>query len=320
MHLHWVAGLLDHRAFFAALGANRPLVWTLHDMGPFTGGCHYAGECERFTRRCGRCPQLGSSSERDLSRRIWERKAEALAGLESRHVRVVSPSHWLAEEARRSALLGRFDVEVVPHGLDPAAVRPRDRSAARAALGIEADAAVVMFAAVGVHVPRKGMRELATALRSLRDLSGLQLLVVGGGAPPELANLPVRELGYVGDMQRMVEAYSAADVFAMPSLSEAFGLTALEAQACACPVVGFDTGGIGDIVCSGSTGELVPRADIGALTDALRAVLEDPRRARAMGRAGRERVQASFTLAQQASAYRAVYDALSPGSGHGGHG
>jgi glycosyltransferase involved in cell wall biosynthesis len=318
VHLHWVADLVDHRSFFPALGRDRPLVWTLHDMGPFTGGCHYSGDCERFSDRCGCCPLLGSRRERDLSRRIWLRKRDALAGLDPRRVRIVAPGRWLAEEARRSRLMGRFEVEVIPHGIDPVRFRPRGRGDARRALGIDPAARVVMFAAVGVNVPRKGMDELVAALRTLGDLEGLLLMVVGG-CVPRLQGLPVRELGYVDDPAVLIDAYSAADVFAMPSLAEAFGLTCLEAQACGCPVAGFDVGGVQDIVAPDRTGLLVPRGDTRALAGAVRRLLRQPELARSMGTAARQRVSSAFTLAGQAGAYRAVYDALSFGSaGHDG--
>ena len=61
-HLHWVAGFLDYSTFFGAFPRDKPLVWTLHDMNQFTGGCHYTAGCDKFTLACGACPALGSKA------------------------------------------------------------------------------------------------------------------------------------------------------------------------------------------------------------------------------------------------------------------
>src|ERR1700693_1012983 len=74
LNLHWIAGLFDYSDLFAQLPAGVPVVRTLHDMNPFTGGCHFDGLCGKYRERCGACPQLGSSKLRDLSTEIWNRK------------------------------------------------------------------------------------------------------------------------------------------------------------------------------------------------------------------------------------------------------
>ena len=74
INLHWTAGFVDQPALFRRPPANTPVVITMHDMNPFTGGCHYDMGCGRFTGKCGQCPQLGSTSDGDFSRRIWNRK------------------------------------------------------------------------------------------------------------------------------------------------------------------------------------------------------------------------------------------------------
>jgi len=92
IHLHWInAGFLSIGSLSAF---EKPIVWTMHDMWPITGGCHYAGRCRRFESNCGRCPALGSSRSRDLSRLIWDKKSAVFDGLD---LTVVTPSTWLAE-------------------------------------------------------------------------------------------------------------------------------------------------------------------------------------------------------------------------------
>ena len=112
----WLAS--DYRTFFCRVPHHVPLVWTLHDINPFTGGCHYTAGCERFTGACGACPALGSTDSGDLSAAIFRRKRRAFARLNPESVRIVTPSAWLCREASRSALFGKFDISTIPYGLD----------------------------------------------------------------------------------------------------------------------------------------------------------------------------------------------------------
>src|SRR6267378_5686074 len=181
IHLHWVVQFLDYSSFFASLPEGRQLVWTLHDMAPLAGGCHWTYGCERFTEQCGACPQLGSSSESDVTRAIWVRKRGSLERLHSRQMHVVTPSRWLASEAKRSSLLSRFPCSVIPYGLDTDVFAPRDRFAARSSLGIAPDAKVILFAADGINVRRKGLHLLLDALRGLQSKGQVVLLSIGPG-------------------------------------------------------------------------------------------------------------------------------------------
>ena len=104
INLHWIPGLVDYGTFFARVPHSTPVVWTLHDMNPLTGGCHYDLGCGRHIDHCGACPQLGSNDERDLSHQIWKRKQTIFAQVRSSRLRIVTPSRWLAEEVTRSPI------------------------------------------------------------------------------------------------------------------------------------------------------------------------------------------------------------------------
>ena len=187
INLHWIAEFIDYQSFFKSLTANTPVVWTLHDMNPFTGGCHYTGPCRRFEEKCGACPQLGSSSKKDLSRSIWNDKQEAFSYLDSMPLHIVTPSRWLSEQAKASALFGQFPSSVIPNGLDTEVFQPRDTSEFRNALGIPADASIVGFVADSTTNIRKGFHYLKVVLESLDD-KNIYLLSVGGITPRNSAN------------------------------------------------------------------------------------------------------------------------------------
>jgi len=139
-NLHWVSGLIDYRQFFSVLPQNKALVWTVHDMNPFTGGCHYSMGCDHFHERCGACPQLGSDMPFDLTAQIHARKTDAFAKLSPETTRIVSPSRWIMKEARASRLFKRFDVEYIPYGIETNIFRPYASSTARQVLRLPQDA------------------------------------------------------------------------------------------------------------------------------------------------------------------------------------
>jgi glycosyltransferase involved in cell wall biosynthesis len=279
-------------------------------MNAFTGGCHYDHGCGRFTERCGRCPQLGSSDDNDLSRSVWERKKAAFADVDRSTLVLVGDSYWLAHEARRSALLGRFRVETIHYGLDTVLFAPRDQQCSRSVLNVPQDAKVLLFAAHGLNNRRKGLSLLAEALSDWDGAAGLFLLSLGRGSPAIEVQVPHRHLGYINDDRLLSFAYSAADVFAIPSLQEAFGQTALEAMACGTPVVGFDVGGIPDMVQEGVTGLLAPVGHVAALRDAIAELLERPESRARMSLNCRRIAVEHHALAVQARRYVELYQSL----------
>ena len=309
INLHWVAGLVDHETFFAGVPKNIPLVWRLADMGAMTGGCHYDGGCGKFTAQCGACPVLGSTIENDLSQQIWQRKHHALAHIDSSRMHLVGTSRWIAAEARRSSLLGRFASTIIPNGLDTDDFAPRDKGFARDTLGIPRDKKVVLFVADSSAIKRKGFDQLAEALRLLRDRSDLFLLSVGG-RDSNGVELPQLHLGRISNDRMLSIIYSAADVFVIPSLQESFGQTVTESLACGTPVVGFNTGGIPDMVRPGITGYLAKVGDSIELAAAIGKVIENPEAYKKMSQQCRQIAVTEYSLEVQARNYLNFYQGL----------
>jgi glycosyltransferase involved in cell wall biosynthesis len=308
INLHWILDGFLSIEQVARLG--RPLVWTMHDMWPFTGGCAYSLGCERHTGRCGSCPVLGSDRERDLSRAVWRRKERAWRGLD---ITGVAPSRWLADQARRSALFRDRRVEVIPTGIDTTVFKPMERSAARRLLNLPPDRTLVMF---GAHddTPRKGMTHLVEGLRRLAGPSGageLGALVIG---PPSMTagldvGVPVHGLGRIGDPYAMAAVYSAADVVAIPSVWENLPLVGLEALACGTPIVAFraDTG-IVDIVDHEETGYLARAFDAEDLSRGIDWVTADGERHARLSRAARAKAERDYTLEGTARRYADLFE------------
>ena len=310
LNLHWLAGLIDYRDFFQRVPVGLPIVWTLHDMNSFTGGCHYAGACRKFLDSCGCCPQLNSSSSRDFSRAVSRRKRTAYAGLDSDNFVVVTPSRWLASEARESGLMRKFDINVIPYGLDTQSFRPRDRAIARDLLNVPPEARVLLFIAQHVGVGYKGLSTLVEAIGRLKGIPNLFLLILGNGQFPLQSTVSHVSLGFVKEQRLVSLAYSAADLFVLPTLRDNFPNTALESMACGLPIVGFETGGVPEIVRDGTTGLLVRPGDTEALVRALDDLLNDSGRRQQMASNSRQIAVEEYALEVQARRYASLYASL----------
>ncbi|MBF9059794.1 glycosyltransferase [Rhodobacterales bacterium HKCCSP123] len=308
INLHWVANFLDYRSFFSGLSHGQPLVWTLHDMAPMTGGCHYATSCARFTENCGACPIMGATRERDLTRRIHEGKAKALGLLAQDTTRIVAPSKWMATEARRSSLLGRFEVDVIPNGLDVDTFTPRDRSLAREVLGLPQDGHVILFGADNLSDPRKGMDLLLAALDGLDPSLSVTLASMGhGGAKGPTGSVA---LGRFDNPRLMSFVYSAADLFVLPTRADNLPNVLVEAMACGTPCVSFRVGGVPDVVRHGQTGLLAEPEDMGSLRQCIVTLLQDEEMRGRMSRACREIAVEEYSDTPVARRYVALYEEL----------
>jgi glycosyltransferase involved in cell wall biosynthesis len=215
-------------------------------------------------------------------------------------------------------------IEIVPCGFDADEFHPVARNEARAALGWPQHRFIVLQ--LGRIVQRKGIDNVIRGVGMLKTQHGLdaQLYVVGGNsdapneiATPEIARLRgiARHAGveqattFVGrrGREQLHQFYSAADVFVTTPWYEPFGITPVEAMACATPVIGADVGGIRHTVKEGETGWLVPPRDPAALATRLAALQRDPALARRMGEAGLARARTEFTWNGVAAALKAVY-------------
>lgn len=310
INLHWIC---DGYVPISLLGQlKQPLVWTLHDMWPFTGGCHYSQECNRFMDACGACPHLGSSKERDLSRRIWQKKQRAWKNL---NLTVVALCQWMADLSQKSSLFRDVPVEIIPNGIDIQAYRPLDKMAARRFLGLPEDKQLVLFGALkATGDARKGFHLLKPALQQLARLDSTQdteLVIFGSSTPdnPPDFGRPAHYLGSFSDDISLAMIYSAADVFVAPSVQENLANTVVEALACGTPCVAFDIGGMPDMIDSETNGYLARPYETEDLAKGIAWVLQH-NRDRILDINARSTAEKKFSLETQARAYSRLYDKI----------
>jgi glycosyltransferase involved in cell wall biosynthesis len=274
VNLHWTN--FAFRSIESLAQFRQPIVWTLHDMWAFTGGCHYASECDRYQKSCRSCPQLGSDFDWDLSRWVWQRKAKTWKSLD---LTIVTPSRWLADCARSSSLFSDVPIECIPYGIDLQIYQPIDRAIARSLLQLPQERLLILVGAYGGTADRrKGFQLLQPALERLANQWKEQadLVVFGSSAPEKPLDLGFR-VHYLGALQDDISlalVYAAANLFVAPSTQDNLPNTVIEAMACGIPCVAFKIGGMPDLIEHQWNGYLATPFEIDDLAKGISWILE----------------------------------------------
>lgn len=242
IHLHWINGGFVNIKHLAKI--KKPLVWTIRDMWPMTGGCH-AYECDNYITGCGFCKQLHSKKRIDLSRLVVRRKKKYIP----EHTTLVGISNWVRETTAHSYLFSGFDTRTIYNGIDTRIFKPISKSIARDILNIGSDKKVILCGACSLKDLHKGFDKFLEAINHL-DKSKYLLCFFGHMDDNLLSDKEFEYLnfGFLHDIVSMQLLYSSADVFVAPSIIDAFGKTLVESMACGTPVVCFDATGPRDIV------------------------------------------------------------------------
>lgn len=252
IHIHWMnQGFLSLKSVEKLIRLKKPVVWTMHDMWPCTGICHHARNCSHYTQDCGDCFFLKLSGKKDLSYRIFQKKLQV--GYEN--ICFVACSNWLKIKAEKSRLLKHSKLTVIPNPLDINLFSPVDKSEVRQKLGLSLNSYFLLFGAAKVRDVRKGFEYYFEALRLLNrempELNGkLKLIFMGesGLEMPHDIPYPAHFTGFLTDEKEIADWYNAASLFVLPSLEENLPNMIMESMACGTPVVGFDTGGIPEMI------------------------------------------------------------------------
>lgn len=310
VHLHWIPqGFVQIESLE---NPGYPVVWTLHDSWPFTGGCHLPGNCQKYMEECGACPVLGSTAPQDLSHRVWQRKHQNYS---VDRMTFIAPSHWMAARAKTSSLLRGCAVEVIPNGIDITQYAPGDRSAARDKLGLPRNRRLILFGAHhGFSDRNKGFDLLCAAIGGLPpDLRACSTLVLfGESGQTHLPSLDVEIVnrGEIGDEAIVAALYRAADLLVVSSREENLPNMVSEAMACGLPCVAFDVGGIADQILPRVTGCLAPALDTRALSAEIAWLLENAESRSALSQRAREHAMTNFSLDRVARQHLALYQRL----------
>ncbi|RVU01868.1 glycosyltransferase [Mucilaginibacter limnophilus] len=314
LHLHWTnSGFLSIKNLKELFALGKPIVWTLHDMWAFTGGCHYSGGCDHFLHQCGDCWMLRKPSVNDLSHKVWKRKSGFL--LQTENLTVVTCSNWLGGVARTSSLLGTKPIHTIPNPIDINAFSPKDKVSMREKWNINTNARVILFGAANINDRRKGITYLVDALNQLKQnylhTEKVEIAIFGKNKHFDVNTLPfkVYELGIINSQSDLAEIYSLADIFVSPSVEDNLPNMVMESLACGTPVTAFNTGGIPDMIDHLENGYLAEYKSAQDLAVGLHHVLFNSVMA-ALKENARQKVLKYFTPEIVAGQYIELYKSL----------
>lgn len=296
IHLHWInRSFLSMQSIKQLSSLGKPVVWTMHDMWPFTGGCHYNMGCNHFKANCGQCPILESKHNDDLSKSIWKRKE---AAYDQDVLSFITPSNWLKKEALQSSLLAKATIECIPNPLDTELFKPVAKQEARKKLGYSPDKKIILFGSANPLDTRKGLVYLIEALKIIEQqyaelAVSIELVIFGNTSSIQLEGLsfPVHFTGAVHNDEHLANIYSAADFFAIPSLQDNLPNTIAEAMSCGTPCLAFNIGGIPDLVVHLENGYLVQQISSEQYAEGIVELFKDPKRLTELSKNAREYAQ-----------------------------
>lgn len=304
IHLHWInQGMLSVNEIGKILASGKKIVWTMHDMWPFTGICHHAGTCSNFQTSCGNCFYLKNPSKNDFSHKLFNKKQAAYS---KGQITFVACSEWLKKLAMKSPLTNRHKVVSIPNPIDTEKYQPKNKLLAKKEFDLPTERKIILFAAAKASDKRKGIDDLIEASRLLQDKK-VTFLIAGTNAEAitEQLAVPFKNVGYIAP-DKMPEVYNAADVFVTPSLQENLPNTIMEAMACGTPCVGFHIGGIPEMIAHKTTGYVAEYKNAQDLADGIAWCLFEADEEMLSANA-REKVLSEYTNEKIATHYLSVY-------------
>ncbi|TKK70330.1 glycosyltransferase [Ilyomonas limi] len=267
IYVHWALnGFLNFRSLHQLARLQKPIVFFMHDMWTITGGCHYSFSCEKYKTACQQCQMFEGVKMIDLSAKQFKRKSSLYSSYDN--LFFISPSKWLYSCSKEAMLIKNKPLFHIPNILDNTLFKPINKQEAKKVFNIGSNEAVVAFGAVSVNNPYKGWAYLQKALAVLKlnnDIKkDISVLIFGSGYNQQIADaIPFKTyfLGFLKDEYSLALAYNAADVFVAPSLADNLPTTILESLSCGTAVVGFDVGGIPDMIRHKKNGYLAKYKD-----------------------------------------------------------
>jgi glycosyltransferase involved in cell wall biosynthesis len=318
IHLHWVAETLSSASLGGLTKLRKPVVWTLHDLRPLTGGCHFSAGCQQFLEGCGFCPQL----QTDFFQ-VTARSLSAMAGaVDGLKPHFVAPSSWMGEQVRASRIGRNHTLSVIPYGIDSALFCPGSRQEARRELGLPETEPLILLAGHSLIEKRKGfehaMRVLSLFRRKMQMISesgaqeGKPALLIAGKDAEDL-HLPgwtIHRAGLI-PAARMPLLYRAANVLLFTSTEDNLPNVILEAMSCGLPVVAHRVGGVPDLLGGDDPCGILFAPDMpeeGAW--GLSQLCSDSDLSKSLALGGVKKIQRGFTLTHQAQRHAGLYRSL----------
>lgn len=258
IHIHWISSGMMSIDDLRTLGEMRKkIVWTLHDMYPMTGGCHYTGDCIKYIAgKCENCPRIKSRSS--LANSHLAKMSEVVANLD---IKIVGCSTWISECARKSLVFKNKEVFTIPNTIDFDRYYRDPKS--------KQDKTVVFGAYLVNKDLRKGFDLFIELTKMVYVIDKTIKFKVFGNTSDVTEASNVEYLGMINDDDKMRKIYSEAAVSLSLSREENLSCTIMESLACGTPVIAFNIGGNADLICDSTMGVLIEPYNLNAYADAI---------------------------------------------------
>ena len=314
IHLHWInQGMLSLNDIHRIIDSGKPIVWTMHDMWPFTGICHYASECNKYISKCQNCPVLYKGNKKDLSYRTFLRKEKMLKGSQ---IKFVACSQWLESMAKKSHLLQNHFITNIPNAINTNLFKPRNKQQAREKLQLPLNQKLLLFGSMKITDKRKGIDYLVKACKILVQkkpdfCKSLGVVILGHQSElyQSLFPFPIHSMGYVNNEKDLVDIYNAVDLYVTPSLQDNLPNTIMEAMACGIPCVGFNVGGIPEMIDHLHNGYVAEYKSAEDFANGIHWALSEGEY-KALSEAARQKVISSYSENAVSKRYIEVYNRI----------
>lgn len=295
IHLHFTNfGFLSIQNIAQLCALGKPVVWTLHDMWAFTGGCHHSGTCENYQSKCGFCKEfMKYPAKNDLSNRLWEKKIKAF---KQKNLSAITCSQWLLMRAKKSSILQHHHLAAIPNTLDTEQIFvPKHKKDAKRTLGLSENIPLILFVAVRPNAPKKGFKQFIEAVQLLENKTSIQIGIIGNvvdKTPFEGLSQAITYFGHVDSPEKMANIYQASDAYVTTSLEENLPNTIMEAMACGTACVGFEVGGIPEMIDHQENGYVAKAFEVADFAEGMLVVLE---KSEVFGESARQKVLKNYT-------------------------
>lgn len=272
--IHWVNSVVSINGIENLLKTGKTVFWFMHDMFPLTGGCHYAFECNKYQDQCCKCPLITHQGIIDIATLQFNIKLKKWE--KYNNFRVITPSKWLGECAQKSKIFTNHPIYICRNLLNTNIFKPLDKHTAKEYIGTSKSKITILFGANDIYSPYKGWSYLKEAINRL-DPHKYECLVFGqyNDEIKKEISINIKFAGYLKDEYSLCLVYNASDVFVIPSLADNYPNIIAESMSCGIPCVGFNIGGIPDLIKHKETGYLSKYKNIEDLVKGIEYVADN---------------------------------------------
>jgi glycosyltransferase involved in cell wall biosynthesis len=303
INFHWINGLVNVNAM---KNISKPVVWTLRDMWPMTGGCHHIFvNCKNFQKECGFCPHLNSNKSKDLSNKIFQNK---IKNYPIENLTVVGVSKWISENAKSSKIFENIPILTISNNVNKKIFFPLSKIKIRKKYNLPLKSKIIVVGAQDLTDYYKGFDLFLKSLNKIKT-KNIHILTFGKLITKDLNKYKYTNLGYIENNLTMREIYSLADVYVSPSRIESFGKCVAEAMACGTPSVAFGKTGSEDIITHKIDGYIASYLDPSDLANGIDWIL-GYRDKKKISHNSIDKINRNFSIEKISSKYKKLYESI----------